>query len=98
MPHKKYTKPTTGHAQNLHKIQVPSSPDFLQDVDLANDRINLSARHNYKLKRANVGRVLFKMYMSVADTIETDGILDEETFKEALIEAIKKMPTNKKEE
>lgn len=76
----------------LHKIQVPSSPDFLEELDEANDKINEITKHNYRLKRSNVGRVLFKMYLSVADQMGDLSIHDDESLKDALIEAIKKMP------
>lgn len=87
---------TSKLTNTLHKIQVPSSPDFLEELDDANDKINEVTKHNYKLKRSNVGRVLFKMYLAVADEVadkvDSQGIYDDESFKEALIEAIKKMP------
>ncbi|MDP2129201.1 MAG: hypothetical protein Q8K97_17705 [Pseudohongiella sp.] len=95
-PNPAETSENTSKSPNtLHKIQVPSSPDFLEELDDANDKINEITKHNYKLKRSNVGRVLFKMYLAVADDVahkvDNQGIHDDESFKEALIEAIKKM-------
>lgn len=88
----KSSKPAASkpHAQNPTKIQVPSSPEFLEELDSVNEMLNENTRHNYKLKRSNVGRILFKMYMAVADEVPAEKIIDDETFKAALIEAIKK--------
>lgn len=88
MPNKK--KPTTGHAQNPIKIQIPTSADFLKDLDEKNGAIGEHVTHDYRVQRANVGRILFKMYLSAADEIDASQVHDDESFKNALLEAFKK--------
>ena len=83
-------KPTMGHAQNPIKIQIPTSIDFIKDLDEKNELLGGSVTHDYRVQRSNVGRILFKMYLSVADEIEASAIHDDESFKLALLEAFRK--------
>lgn len=87
---KKYS--TTGHAQNPSKIQIPSSADFMEELDEMNTALSDKTRHNFRLKRSNVGRGLLQLYLGVAENMDTNKIRDDETFKEAIIEAIKNTP------
>lgn len=81
---------TTGHAQVPDKIQIPTTKDFMQDLDEANEKVSAETRHNYKLKRSTVARTLLKMYLSVADSLDANSIQDDETLKAAIAKAIKK--------
>lgn len=84
------TAKTTGHAQVPDKIQIPTTKDFMQDLDEANEKVSAETRHNYKLKRSTVARTLLKMYLSVADSLDANSIQDDETLKAAIAKAIKK--------
>ena len=83
-------KPNKIYAAPLAKVQVPMNQKFVDELDNAIYELNEITEPDYKVTRAHVGRLLFRMYIQVADKIPTESIVDEATFKAALLDAIKK--------